>query len=535
MPGKPAVARGQAGTAGMQTDERRRMNKPFFEFADNVPPAPGKTPAGANAACAAAADPGARAARPPGRVASRPAREGAARQGATAPAAAAGQERAQAGKAQAATPTPAAPPRQPRMSTAVMLSVFALSALVGGAAAGLMLALMETDSGKRMTAAVEGAGIVTPLVRQPMESASGSGSAVLAKRSSAPVAPAAPPSASSAGVKAAGGNGESSSSPAASTPASSSVEADAAGAADLARLTNQVVAALSAMNGASATEGEAATETAAVGAERLRQTLAELVNAAQAQGRSDEEIRKLVAEALDSAGEENIPAILRDASGKVNVQRLLASVMPARRQDVLPKDSKGLAYFRQLEAEADITSTDDQPPAAASRTPQGKRRVGKGMRKASGRFFIRNGKRYTIIRKGDTLSDIAYAAYGDVLAYPAILRANRGRISVRNLKPGTRILIPDIGRKARRTGGKVRRRGQVDGPAATRRKAVRKNAIRRKPAAPKEKNIIEKIITLPASGAASGTGNQAKPVKVMNFRSQRDARPLPIAPRNSAN
>ncbi len=277
-----------------------------------------------------------------------------------------------------------------------------------------------------------------------------------------------------------------------------------------------MVAALGALNGGDGAD-EAAAEQTITGAERLRSTLAELVGAAQAQGKSDEEIRKLVAEALDSVGEENIPAILRDASGKVNVQRLLASVTPSSRRDVMPKDSEGMAYFRQLEEEADATSADNPPTATAA------------ARKASGRFFVRGGKRYTIIRKGDTLGDIAYAAYGDVLAYPAILRANRGRISVRNLRPGTRIVIPELNRPARRSRVKARRNGAAATPP---RKTRTRAGTRRKPANVKQP-AGDRIITLPASGAAGASAAAQKPVKVMNFRSAREARPLPITPQKT--
>ncbi len=416
-----------------------------------------------------------------------------------------------------------------------MLGVFALSALVGGGAAGIMLALTDQGASERTVASTEGVGIITPMMHReeasgaPATTSGSAGSAVLPKneRATARVTPRSPAPATSAasGALPAGGSavpGKTTK----PTQAAGAITADTAGAAELARLTNQVVAALSAMNGATAEEDGRTMENAVTGAERLRRTLAELVSAAQAQGRSDEEIRRLVAEALDNAGEENIPAILRDASGKVNVQRLLASVMPARRQDVMPKDSEGLAYFRQLEEEAGRTSTEDRP-AGALRQRAGARRV-------SGRFFIVNGKRYTIIRKGDTLSDIAYAAYGDVLAYPAILRANRGRISARRLKPGTRILIPELKRKPRAGRKGIRRRSQAGATApAIPRKAERKGGAQSGPAASKQKTVIEKIITLPASGTA-GTAERTKPVKVTNFRSARDAKPLPITPQAPA-
>ena len=513
---------------------KRKMNKPFFDFADSAPPTPeGLT--GGKAGEKAGEKAGVRPAAQGPAAPSRPRPEGAGDTKATPPAVATARsaERGAATRgsgsssARRAGPPPrerggrekAAAPPQARAGTALMLAVFALSAIVGGGAAGLMLAFTQTDSPGRSAATTEGVGIITPIIAKRDDTgASGAGeagSAILPKREAGPamVKRAASPPATGAPTA----NGENGTRAAAVTTAGqpATASADAAGTAELARLTNQVVAALGALNGGDGAD-EAAAEQTITGAERLRSTLAELVGAAQAQGKSDEEIRKLVAEALDSVGEENIPAILRDASGKVNVQRLLASVTPSSRRDVMPKDSEGMAYFRQLEEEADATSADNPPTATAAR-------------KASGRFFVRGGKRYTIIRKGDTLGDIAYAAYGDVLAYPAILRANRGRISVRNLRPGTRIVIPELNRPARRSRVKARRNGAAATPP---RKTRTRAGTRRKPANVKQP-VGDKIITLPASGAAGASAAAQKPVKVMNFRSAREARPLPITPQKT--
>ena len=297
-----------------------------------------------------------------------------------------------------------------------------------------------------------------------------------------------------------------------------------AGAPELRQLTEQVVAALGAMQ-TSGEEGPAeATET---GAERLRATLADLVSAALARGKSQAEIGAIVAEALESAGEENIPAILRDASGKVDVGRLLASVMASMDAAEVPMDSGERAYFNQLREEAVDT-------AGAARTG-GVKRGDDGLPKPKGRFFRQNGKLYTVVRRGDTLGEIAYAAYGDMLAYPLILRANRGRISARKLKPGTRIVIPRLKtrqrarlrkkarqrRTRRATGAKVRK--TTDARAGGDKAPPVNDAPRAGPA-----KDASRIITLPASAGAPAPGDkQVRPVKTMNFTAARKAAVAP--------
>ncbi len=348
---------------------------------------------------------------------------------------------------------PPPPPERPsRTGTALLVSVFLLSAAVGGGMAGLLLALNSGGSEVEAPAVAEAG----PPVPSPVPERGSA--AVLSKR--APVAasaasdatetPAAPADGAASPRLAAPATGKDEerlvARPAPSAPpertsaapARGAEEAAIAGGAELKQLTEHVVAALGALNAAPEEKDIAQVE---ADAERLRNSLAELVSAALTQGKSEAEVRELVSAALDEAGEGNIPGILRDASGKVNLQRLLASIMPGDAARDMPMTAQERSYFDLLEEEAGATALTDTPgQGGAPATP----------RAPDGRFFFENGKRYTIVRRGDTLSDIAFAAYGDVLAYPAILRANRGRISTRRLKPGTRIVIPDIPRKARK-------------------------------------------------------------------------------------
>lgn len=53
-------------------------------------------------------------------------------------------------------------------------------------------------------------------------------------------------------------------------------------------------------------------------------------------------------------------------------------------------------------------------------------------------------KRFHIVRKGQTLSEISYKYYGSANNWQKILDTNRGKIKNANrLKPGTKLFIPD--------------------------------------------------------------------------------------------
>jgi phage tail protein X len=266
---------------------------------------------------------------------------------------------------------------------------------------------------------------------------------------------------------------------------------------DLKALTDNVVAALAGLNQA----GEAATE---VETGNVREALSALVERALSEGRSEDEVARLLEQALQASGEEAVPAALRDASGKVDLRLLLASIVPAE----AARHAAGAEqdYVNQLLEEGERTVV------IGGGSPEG----------AGGRFYMRNGQRYTRIRPGDTLSSIAYEAYGDVLAYPAILRANAGRISVRRLQPGTEIIVPLKRQGARRTEGPVRLapRTTPKARAATRRKATRarKRATRAARAASRGRKAQKKARAAQSPQPAAQTTET--PRKFINFRSR---------------
>ncbi len=257
-------------------------------------------------------------------------------------------------------------------------------------------------------------------------------------------------------------------------PAEPPVSMNAAGEKDMQALTENVVAALQDITraGAAVTQRQTAD---------LRSALAALVDRALSEGRSQEDVAQLLERALDETGGAAMPAALRGADGKVDLRLLLASIIPPEAVDSGNAGERG--YIEALKREGAHTSL--SPESAA------------------GRFYQRNGKRYTRVRPGDTLSRIAFEAYGDVLAYPLILRANADRItSVRNLKPGMELLIPERdaaglagpirltplpgtrkGTSIRRSGAGKKTGAKGGRSAARRKKAVRSRAARPRKAA----------------------------------------------------
>lgn len=153
---------------------------------------------------------------------------------------------------------------------------------------------------------------------------------------------------------------------------------------------------------------------------------------AQNGGKADDALRKLQATVAEAIGK----------SGAVNS----AAPLPEKSEAGDPS-----GYVRKLATESVAAS----PETAKTTRTTGRR---KGARPAS-RFYVRNGRRYTRVRKGDTLVAIARAAYGDASAVARILAANRGRISATTLKPGTEIHLPragaTAGKKARPSTGKA--------------------------------------------------------------------------------
>ncbi len=307
-----------------------------------------------------------------------------------------------------------------------------------------------------------------------------------------------------AAAEKAGGNG------AAAAPATGGEPAQSPD--ELKALTDNVVQALgSLIPGAEGTGEPASTSD-------LRMALSALVDRAMQEGRSKNEIISLLDKAIEEAGAENIPEELLGPDGKVDLNLLIASVIP---KDMAMVSSQDRSYVNQLLAEGRNTTLKGQTPQARK-----------------GRFYTRNGRRYTRIRRGDTLAQIAYDAYGDALAYPRILRANSGRISVRNLRPGMEIRVPGKNEKLTDTtepaslvqGTKAGRKAAVrkrvtrrTTTRTTRRTAARKTArkrqeVRRRQAAPRRKQepkITDRllgVIGATTAGQAQGaTAAQARP------------------------
>jgi len=240
----------------------------------------------------------------------------------------------------------------------------------------------------------------------------------------------------------------------ATAPATGGADASAQSPDELKALTDNVVQALgSLIPGAEGTTEPASTSD-------LRNALSALVDKAMQEGRSKNEIISLLDKAIEEAGAENIPEELLGPDGKVDLNLLIASVIP---KDMTMVSSQDRSYVNQLLAEGRNTSLKGQKAPKAKKD----------------RFYTRNGRRYTRIRRGDTLAQIAYDAYGDALAYPRILRANSGRISVRNLRPGMEIRVPG---KNERLTDTAEPASLVQGAKATRKAATRKRVTTRRTA-----------------------------------------------------
>ena len=288
----------------------------------------------------------------------------------------------------------------------------------------------------------------------------------------------------------------------ATTPATGGEAASGQSPDELKALTDNVVQALGSLIPDAGASGEPASTS------DLRTALSALVDKAMQEGRSKNEIISLLDKAIEEAGAENIPEELLGPDGKVDLNLLIASVIP---KDMALVSSQDRSYVNQLLAEGRNTSLKGQNPQARA-----------------GRFYTRNGKRYTRIRRGDTLAQIAYDAYGDALAYPRILRANKGRIaSVRNLRPGMEIRVPGKNERVTDTtepsslvrgakaGRKAATRKRVTRRAANRR-ATAKKVARKRQAAPQRKQepkITDRLLgVIGANGQNQGaTAAQAKP------------------------
>ncbi len=253
-------------------------------------------------------------------------------------------------------------------------------------------------------------------------------------------------------------------------------------------LTDNVVQALGGLNQPA---GEARTG-------NLRQALASLVGKALSEGRSQDEIAGLLTRALKERNQA-LPEALKGPDGKVDINLLVASVIPKDAANYATGKDKGT--MAMLIAESENASLTGDP------------------RTSKERFYMRDGQRFTRIMAGDTLSHIAFAAYGDVLSYPLLLRANAGRISVRNLKPGTEIRIPEPGEAAPAQPPAVARQA-LGKPAAAPAKArkPRRKAARRSRANKGKAKITDRLLGAIAAPATANRTPAQPPVRpVTNF------------------
>ncbi len=178
-------------------------------------------------------------------------------------------------------------------------------------------------------------------------------------------------------------------------------------------LTDQVVEALSDLNGAENTNSSSLNQSV----DRLRATLSDLVQEAENQGKGVKSVEHLLEEALGKS-QQTLPAALKNADGSLDISTLIASIVKV--SDGKPNTSGADAdYLALIEDEGAKTAL-------------------------SSRIITQKGKgRYLIVKAGDTLSSIAYATYGDAFAYPKIFNANKATIKNANsLAIGMRLTIP---------------------------------------------------------------------------------------------
>lgn len=180
-------------------------------------------------------------------------------------------------------------------------------------------------------------------------------------------------------------------------------------------LTDDVVKALSDLGGPEGSGGMPLGESV----DRLRNSLSNLVQEAESRGKSAGSVELLIKEALGD-NQKNLPDALKDSQGNLDITSLIASIVKRADGGNSPRSAADANYLSLIEDEGQNT-------ALSSR-------------------FIKNseGKRYLIVKRGDTLSSIAYATYGDSFMYPRIFQANKAVIANPNtLRIGIRLVIPN--------------------------------------------------------------------------------------------
>jgi len=179
------------------------------------------------------------------------------------------------------------------------------------------------------------------------------------------------------------------------------------------QLTDQVVNALSGLNDTNNNNAPQLGQSV----DQLRDSLANLVSEAQAQGKDAKSVEKLLKEALGK-NQNKLPDALKGRDGRLDITTLIASVVKkagSQNQGASNEDD----YLSQIENEGRKTAL------------------------SSRKLETKNGKRYLIVKPGDTLSSIAYTTYGDSFLYPKIFQANKKRLANPNaLRIGMRLVIP---------------------------------------------------------------------------------------------
>jgi len=105
--------------------------------------------------------------------------------------------------------------------------------------------------------------------------------------------------------------------------------------------------------------------------------------------------------------------------------------LSARARIMVPENSKAEQEEPIEQPVFDLSRPDSSPAETDTESESKKTKVVEG-------------PRYHIVRDGDTLSGISYQYYGFENKWQKILDANRNVIQdVRNLKPGTKLIIPE--------------------------------------------------------------------------------------------
>ncbi len=184
---------------------------------------------------------------------------------------------------------------------------------------------------------------------------------------------------------------------------------------ELKNLTDQVVNSLSALQG-----GETEQKSAPAGYEGLMNALAGLVDKALKEGKSSDDVLKMIEEAIKKQDGVSLDELLARSGAKLDMRELLDRLVAraaAKGAQGAPKDE----FTKMLEAEGRKTSL----AGAQAKSARGK------------------GGRTITIQKGDTLGSIARKYYGDGGMWRKIYQANRDILSNPDIIPaGRKLRLP---------------------------------------------------------------------------------------------